>query len=50
MLDAWLFGSGLEELEEYEARIASVTAESILSWARKALDPERRVEGVVRGK
>ena len=50
ILDAWLFGSGLEELEEYESQRAAVTAASIQAWAREALDPARRVEGVVRGK
>ncbi len=50
ILDAWLFGSGLEELKEYESQIAAVTAASIQAWAREALDPARRVEGVVRGK
>jgi zinc protease len=50
MLDAWLFGEGLEELGEFESRVSAVTAADIQAWANKALDPERRVEGVVRGK
>ena len=50
ILDAWLFGDGLEELEEFESRVAAVTAADILAWAASALDPERRVEGIVRGR
>jgi zinc protease len=50
MLDAWLFGEGLEELELFESRVASVTASDIQRYAVSALDPERRVEGIVRGK
>ncbi len=50
MLDAWLFGDGLEELDAFESRVAAVTASAIQEWANSALDPERRVEGVVRGK
>ena len=50
MIDAWLFGSGLEELEEFEQRVGDVTAGGIQEFARLYLDPERRVEGVVRGK
>jgi zinc protease len=49
LLDAWLFGDGLEELGEFESRVAAVTATAIQEWANGALDPERRVEGVVRG-
>jgi zinc protease len=50
LLDAWLFGEGLEELEVFESRIAAVTADDIQSYALAALNPERRVEGIVRGK
>jgi len=50
VLDAWMFGGGLSELEEYEASIESVTAGDILALAREFFDPARRVEGVVRGK
>jgi zinc protease len=50
MLDAWLFGRGLEELEEFEERVTAVTAPAIQNWAREALDPATRVEGVVRGR
>jgi zinc protease len=50
ILDAWLFGQGLEELEQFESRVASVTAREIQSYAQRAFDPERRVEGIIRGK
>ena len=49
MLDAWLFGSGLRELAEHDARIDAVTQADILEMARTFFDPSRRVEGVVRG-
>ena len=50
LLDAWLFGEGLEELELFESRIAAVSAGDIHQYAVSALDVERRVEGIVRGK
>ena len=50
VLDAWLFGDGLEELDEFEARVSAVTAREIQSFAMTAFDPERRVEGIVRGR
>jgi zinc protease len=49
LADAWLFGTGLEELDTYESAIAAVTPEAIRGWAVAALDPGRRVEGIVRG-
>jgi len=49
MLDAWMFGEGLHELLEYDARIRAVTADQMRDVARKYFDPERRVEGIVRG-
>ncbi|MGI9044122.1 MAG: hypothetical protein ACR2GK_08380, partial [Gemmatimonadaceae bacterium] len=49
LLDAWMFGSGPAELEEYEARISAVSADDIQALAREFFDPARRVEGVVRG-
>jgi zinc protease len=49
MLDAWMFGGGLSELEEYEASVESVTADDILALAEEFFDPSRRVEGIVRG-
>jgi zinc protease len=49
MLDAWMFGAGLHELTEHDARVRSVTAEEMRDVARRYFDPARRVEGIVRG-
>src|SRR5438132_945834 len=49
MLDAWMFGEGLHELLEYDTRVRGVTAEQMRDIARKYFDPEKRVEGIVRG-
>jgi zinc protease len=48
VVDAWMFGK-LAELEQHERRVRAVTAEGIRATARRYLDPERRVEGIVRG-
>ncbi len=48
--DAWLLGRSLAELAGYEKRVCAVTAADILALARRYFDPERRVEGVVRGR
>ncbi len=49
LLDAWMFGSGLSELEEYDERVRAVTAEDMRELASRYFDPETRVEGIVRG-
>jgi len=49
MLDAWMFGSGLRDLTEYDARVRGVTAQEMCDLARRYFDPARRVEGIVRG-
>ncbi|HEX5963347.1 MAG TPA: insulinase family protein, partial [Gemmatimonadales bacterium] len=49
MLEAWLIGNGLEDLEDPGAAFRAVTAEAVLEVARRNLDPSRRAEGVVRG-
>ena len=49
MLDAFMYGSGLGEIEQFNSSIEAVTADDILSLAREFFDPSRRVEGVVRG-
>ncbi|NUQ19344.1 MAG: insulinase family protein [Gemmatimonadaceae bacterium] len=48
LLDAWACGT-LAELSEFDAKVEEVTAARILEVARRYFDPERRVEGVVRG-
>ncbi|MBL8960750.1 MAG: insulinase family protein, partial [Gemmatimonadetes bacterium] len=50
MLDAWVHGAGLEEMAEVPDRLAQVTPEDILALARRYFDPDRRVEGIVRGR
>jgi zinc protease len=49
MLDAWMFGEGLHELLEYDTRVRGVSADQMRDVARKYFDPEKRVEGIVRG-
>jgi len=49
MVDAWLFGTSLRELDEFDARIGSVTAADLRQLALTYFDPMRIVEGVVRG-
>src|SRR6266516_2658182 len=49
MLDAWMFGEGLQEILEYDTRVRAVTADQMRDAARKYFDPEKRVEGIVRG-
>jgi zinc protease len=49
MLDAWLHGAGLEELVDTAAPYRAVTPADVLAVARHYLDPQARVEGVVRG-
>ncbi|MEP6765614.1 MAG: insulinase family protein, partial [Gemmatimonadaceae bacterium] len=49
VVDAYLFGNGLDELTQFVQHVERVTADDILQLAQKYFDPERRVEGVVRG-
>ncbi len=49
IVEAWLIGRGLEELEDPAAPYRRVTAEEVWRVARASLRPERRAEGVVRG-
>ena len=49
MVSAWLGGTGLAELAEYETRITALTAADLQSLAVRYFDPAMRVEGVVRG-
>lgn len=48
LVEAWMFGS-LQELSDYENQVRAVTPDSIRETARRYLDPDRRVEGIVRG-
>jgi zinc protease len=49
IVDAWMLGEGLQELEDPGAPYRRVTAEAVWEVARESLRPERRAEGVVRG-
>jgi zinc protease len=49
MVDAYLFGEGLSELDSIAARIEAVSAADIQRLARDYFDPDRVVEGIVRG-
>ncbi|MDX2193398.1 MAG: pitrilysin family protein [Gemmatimonadales bacterium] len=49
IVDAWIAGEGLQELDDPGAPYRAVTAMDVLAVARAALAPERRAEGVVRG-
>jgi zinc protease len=49
ILEAWLIGNGLRDLENPAAEFLAVTAEDVLRVASQHLQPERKVEGVVRG-
>ena len=48
-VDAWLLGEGLGELAAYEARVRGVSTADVRALAARHFDPQRRVEGVVRG-
>jgi zinc protease len=49
ILEAWLAGTGLHELEDPAARYRRVSAEDVRRVAAEYLVPSRRAEGVVRG-
>jgi zinc protease len=49
IIDAWAYGSGLGELDEWDARIRAVTADDIQRLANTYFDETRRVEGIIRG-
>jgi zinc protease len=49
MLDAFLLGTGLREIDEHDRLIEAVTAADILALARESFVESTRVEGVVRG-
>jgi len=49
LVDAWLYGEGIEELDDFERRVRSVSAASMQDVARRYFDEARIVEGIVRG-
>ncbi|HEY2376870.1 MAG TPA: pitrilysin family protein [Gemmatimonadaceae bacterium] len=48
VVDAWLFGE-LSDLESYEKNVRAVTARRMQQLAQENFDPDRRVEGIIRG-
>ena len=50
IVEAWIMGEGLQEIEDPGRRYRLVTGEAVLAVAERYLDSNRRVEGVVRGK
>ena len=49
LLDAWMFGSGLTEMPRFEDNVRAVTATQMRELAERYFDPQRRVEGIIRG-
>jgi zinc protease len=49
VIDAWLFGRGLQELELHDEQVRAVTPARMQALARRYFDERRLVEGVVRG-
>ena len=49
ILEAWLIGNGLDDLENPGAAFRAVTKEDVLRVAQRYLQPAVRAEGVIRG-
>ncbi|HTD59504.1 MAG TPA: pitrilysin family protein, partial [Gemmatimonadaceae bacterium] len=49
VIDAWQFGRGLDELDDFETRVLAVTPAEIQALAQRYFDVARVVEGIVRG-
>jgi zinc protease len=49
VLDAWMFGRSLIELDEHDERVRAVTPHQMRQLARRYFDDARLVQGVVRG-
>ncbi|HEU4566069.1 MAG TPA: pitrilysin family protein [Gemmatimonadaceae bacterium] len=50
VVDAWLFGRSLAELDAHDAMVRAVTPERMQSLARRYFDESRLVQGIVRGR
>ncbi|HUH13135.1 MAG TPA: pitrilysin family protein [Longimicrobiales bacterium] len=50
LTDALLLGGGLEEIRTFEERIRAVTPEDVRTAFGRVFDPERMVQGIVRGR
>jgi hypothetical protein len=49
LIDAWLYGSGLHEIDEHDDRVRAVSARDMRAAAQDYFVEDRRVEGIVRG-
>jgi zinc protease len=49
MVDAWMMGSGLAELDQHDARVRAVTAADMRRVANSYFDEGRLVQAVIRG-
>ncbi|HEU4643526.1 MAG TPA: pitrilysin family protein, partial [Gemmatimonadaceae bacterium] len=49
VLDAWMFGRSLAELDEHDAHVRAVTSRQMQQLARRCFDERRLVQGAVRG-
>jgi zinc protease len=49
IIDAWIFGRGLHEIEEHDARIRRVTASEMQELARRDFVESALVQSVIRG-
>jgi hypothetical protein len=49
ILEAWLIGNGLSDLEDPASAYRAVSADDVLRAVEGNLDPARRAEGIVRG-
>jgi predicted Zn-dependent peptidase len=48
VVDAFLFGA-LSDLADYDAHVRAVTPDGMRKLAERYFNPNRRVEGIVRG-
>jgi len=49
IVDAWILGRGLGELDEHDARVRAVTPKSMRELAKRYFEDSRVVQAVVRG-
>jgi len=49
IIDAWIFGRGLHEIDEHDARIRAVTAEEMQQLANRYFVESALVQSVIRG-
>jgi zinc protease len=49
LIDAWMMGRGLAELDEHDARVRAVTAPAMRELAAKYFDESRLVQATIRG-